>query len=295
MICALDLAMVAGAVHGVRLAPARASDMAIIRGALCSQRMNPVNLECANFVTARGKSEQLVGAAQLRPLGGPDAPHELASLFVLPEYRWLGIGSALVRECLGRARGLGVDVLLLTLTTRAGFYERLGFTAVDSISALPPTLKVELALGQVVSRAFGNPAGIVAMSQKVRPTRSARQPRATLRMAGGPGPDRPFNENPALVQSQKNGAVLFVLVLIFNLWFFTVPPEIRRTHVCASDQFETAARYHIDCVSEDAWRQLVKDHYATCKGLNECVHFDFSIDPKTLAQNKAMFNEVMQK
>ncbi|KAJ1624758.1 hypothetical protein T492DRAFT_1044961 [Pavlovales sp. CCMP2436] len=231
MICALALAMVAGAVHGVRLAPARASDMAIIRGALCSQRMNPVNLECANFVTARGKS----------------------------------------------------------------FYERLGFTAVDSISALPPTLKVELALGQVVSRAFGNPAGIVAMSQKVRPTRSARQPRATLRMAGGPGPDRPFNENPALVQSQKNGAVLFVLVLIFNLWFFTVPPEIRRTHVCASDQFETAARYHIDCVSEDAWRQLVKDHYATCKGLNECVHFDFSIDPKTLAQNKAMFNEVMQK
>jgi GNAT superfamily N-acetyltransferase len=165
----------AAALRGVAFGPVRPSDMPQIRSALASARMNPLFVERERFVAARDSaSDRLAGAVQLRPLGteggGGARAYELASLFVEPEYRGRGIGQGLVRQCLDRAqrapadapaaagsalRGAGAaapsaEVFLLTLATRAEFYERLGFEAVADVSRLPATLLVECALGQVV-------------------------------------------------------------------------------------------------------------------------------------------------
>lgn len=146
----VTLALLQGSAS-LMIRPAKVSDMRLIRRALWAERMNPLFVEERNFVTAREADGELVGVAQLRPLNGADdGPYELASLVVLPEHRGRGIGGVLVRECLGRAPSAAANVYLLTLATRAGFYERFGFGVVRNASVLPLTLAVECALGQLV-------------------------------------------------------------------------------------------------------------------------------------------------
>jgi amino-acid N-acetyltransferase len=77
--------------------------------------------------------ERVVGAASLEPYG----PHlaEIRSLVVHGACRGLGIGNKLVRDLLRRARRRGVE-RVFALTTRLGFFERLGFVAVP-LETLP--------------------------------------------------------------------------------------------------------------------------------------------------------------
>jgi GNAT superfamily N-acetyltransferase len=57
-----------------------------------------------------------------------DGWHELDGLFVEPELWGLGIGRALVGDCLATARAAGVPAIEVTANPRAeGFYTRLGF------------------------------------------------------------------------------------------------------------------------------------------------------------------------
>lgn len=66
-------------------------------------------------------------------------------------------------------------------------------------------------------------------------------------------------------------------------WDFTVPPEIRRATVC---ELQPVA----GCVSWESLRGRVSDHYETCGGAGpgaECVSWDFSVDPKSVAAFRA--------
>ncbi len=55
----------------------------------------------------------------------------LASVFVAPEYREKGIGSALVRRVMEEARDIGIEVLYLFTPDRESFYARLGWTVLE--------------------------------------------------------------------------------------------------------------------------------------------------------------------
>lgn len=71
---------------------------------------------------------QPAGAVNLIHNDDESRPHLhpwLAALVVVPEYRGQGVGSALVRQLLQKARRLGVVELYLG-TDIPGFYERLG-------------------------------------------------------------------------------------------------------------------------------------------------------------------------
>jgi predicted N-acetyltransferase YhbS len=56
----------------------------------------------------------------------------LAALYVVPAYRHRGIGSALVRELLHAAAGLGIETLYLG-TDNPGFYTALGATTHEQV------------------------------------------------------------------------------------------------------------------------------------------------------------------
>jgi GNAT superfamily N-acetyltransferase len=55
----------------------------------------------------------------------------LACVYVAPEYRRQGIGTALVQRVVEEARTLGVDALHLFTPDKEGFYARLGWSVIE--------------------------------------------------------------------------------------------------------------------------------------------------------------------
>ncbi len=62
----------------------------------------------------------------------PDLTPWLAGVFVRPESRGTGVGAALVTRAVAEAAALGVARLYLYTHAARGFYERLGWRAIDS-------------------------------------------------------------------------------------------------------------------------------------------------------------------
>lgn len=71
----------------------------------------------------------------------------------------------------------------------------------------------------------------------------------------------------------KEGFVLFGIVLLLNVWLFSVPPEYRRARFCSEE--DVALYPDSKCTTFKAWRTGIMDYYANGGG----VQFDFSIDP----------------
>mmetsp|Transcript_20546 Transcript_20546/g.42440 ORF Transcript_20546/g.42440 Transcript_20546/m.42440 type:complete len:169 (+) Transcript_20546:86-592(+) len=71
----------------------------------------------------------------------------------------------------------------------------------------------------------------------------------------------------------KEGFVLFGVVLLLNVWLFSVPPEYRRARFCSEE--DVALYPDSKCTTFKAWRTGIMDYYANGGG----VQFDFSIDP----------------
>lgn len=132
--------------HG-RAADARAIARLIVSGQgsgfLLPRSQEEIRAAAERFATAvilsagpsraRDHKGRIVGAASLEPYG----PHlaEVRSLVVHPAFRAMGIGDRLVRALMRRARREGV-ARVIALTTRVGFFERLGFVAVP-LETLP--------------------------------------------------------------------------------------------------------------------------------------------------------------
>ena len=103
-------------------------------------------------------SDRVLGFGQIRPLNGEFS--ELASLYVLPEYRHQGIGSGLVKALLQRQQSNQEKskVCLITLKPTSGFYKSFGFQEVaeDQRKRLPKAIQVEYMAGKALSTFLGN-------------------------------------------------------------------------------------------------------------------------------------------
>eukprot|EP00540_Astrosyne_radiata_P021909 CAMPEP_0116837962 /NCGR_PEP_ID=MMETSP0418-20121206/8947_1 /TAXON_ID=1158023 /ORGANISM="Astrosyne radiata, Strain 13vi08-1A" /LENGTH=149 /DNA_ID=CAMNT_0004467909 /DNA_START=107 /DNA_END=557 /DNA_ORIENTATION=+ len=93
------------------------------------------------------------------------------------------------------------------------------------------------------------------------------------------------NEIVSLHQSADNndvsgtgrGIPLLIAALLFSAWFFTIPPEFRRTHVCSSTRcVEDHTRpYCYNCKTVNELKDGILEYYRNGGG----IQWDFSIDP----------------
>jgi len=86
---------------------------------------------------------------------GQNQAWELASVYVLPEWRNRGIGSELVRRIMARHCMLNRktnDVYLLTLESTKEWYQRLGFDLTDDT---PLSMSLEIAAGGILTNFLG--------------------------------------------------------------------------------------------------------------------------------------------
>jgi N-acetylglutamate synthase-like GNAT family acetyltransferase len=84
--------------------------------------------------------------------------YELASVYVLPEFRGKGIGKELINRVLQRHEDRGrpvSDVYLLTLTTTVSwYYDSFGFEVVPE-EEVPAQMAFEIAAGKLITRLIG--------------------------------------------------------------------------------------------------------------------------------------------
>jgi hypothetical protein len=90
---------------------------------------------------------------------------------------------------------------------------------------------------------------------------------------------------------KNRGKVIQVIVLSICVWFFSIPPEFRRTHFCPTSRCVENRATCYECTTFGEWKVRVADYYKGGGG----VHFDFSIDPATKQFNKDLMDAVMKR
>jgi len=77
------------------------------------------------------------------------------------------------------------------------------------------------------------------------------------------------------VQGEGRGAILLGIVLLFNVWIFSIPPSFRRAYICSSPACEEQRCN--DCVTLTEWTDGIKDYYQNGGG----IQFDFTVAQET--------------
>lgn len=123
--------------------------------------------------------------------------------------------------------------------------------------------------------------------------RPAISPLNRLHMRSDPSEE--VSKKPSSIQqSEEVGVRIFAVLLVAIVWLFTLPPEIRRTKICTTDdpkRLEKVYAFAGECESVDALVGKVRDHYALCTTPGSgvpCAKLDLTIDPKTKEFNRAV-------
>ena len=153
-------------------------DVSVARQRLLQEAMNPLSISTKTLLVAydsdANSDDDLLGFGQIRPLDNQWS--ELASLYVLPEFRTKGIGSALVQQLLedhddddSSSSSQSKSVCLLTLRPTISFYEPFGFSTVtnEDTKELPVSIQVEEQIGRGISKLLGNE--LVCMVRRTQP------------------------------------------------------------------------------------------------------------------------------
>lgn len=155
--CPLIFITVVTTGNALVIGPATSTHVFLARQILFQEAMNPLSISKRTLLVAQSDDGSMVGFGQIRPLDGVYS--ELASLYVDPEHRQQGIGSALVEKLLQRHDAdlmAPPRVCLLTLQPTTTFYERHGFMVHTCIDDLPASLQFEFTAGSLVSTFLGN-------------------------------------------------------------------------------------------------------------------------------------------
>jgi amino-acid N-acetyltransferase len=120
------------------------ADQATIVSFIRQAKLNPRNLKWQNFLVAE-ENGQVVGLRQVKVYS--QGTREVASGFVLPEYRRRGISARLMNELLAREKG---PLYTMVNEKRAPYYEQFGFQRVD-VSQLPSDFRKEYRIGRIVT------------------------------------------------------------------------------------------------------------------------------------------------
>jgi N-acetylglutamate synthase-like GNAT family acetyltransferase len=128
----------------VVIRPARQEDQQTIVSFIRKAKLNPRNLHWQNFLVAE-LGGQIVGIRQVKV--HEQGTREVASGFVLPEYRRRGISAQLMKDLLARETA---PLYTMVNQKRAPYYEQFGFRQVG-VSQLPPDFRKEYRIGRIVT------------------------------------------------------------------------------------------------------------------------------------------------
>jgi len=124
--------------------PARPADQETIISYIRQAKINPRHLHWANFLVAE-EAGKLIGIRQIKV--HKRGTREVASGFVLPDYRRKGISARLMNEILARETG---PLYLTCRDKRTSYYEQFGFRQVLA-TELPSDFHSEFRIGQIVT------------------------------------------------------------------------------------------------------------------------------------------------
>jgi amino-acid N-acetyltransferase len=128
----------------ITIRSAAPEDQAIIVSLIRLAKLNPRNLHWQNFLIAE-ENGQITGIRQVKV--HPQGTREVASVFVLPEYRRQGISARLMEELLARETG---PLYTMVNEKRAPYYEKFGFRRVE-VNELPGDFAREYRIGRIVT------------------------------------------------------------------------------------------------------------------------------------------------
>ena len=128
----------------IHIRPAREEDQETIVSFIRQAKLNPRNLKWQNFLVAEDNGN-VVGVRQVKVY--EQGTREVASGFVLPEYRRQGISARLMKALLERETG---PLYTMVNEKRASYYEPFGFQRVD-VSQLPADFRKEYRIGRIVT------------------------------------------------------------------------------------------------------------------------------------------------
>ena len=128
----------------ISIRPAVEADQATIVSFIQQARINPRNLHWQNFLLAEEKGN-IIGIRQVKVHKG--GTREVASGFVLPEYRRRGVSAQLMNAVLARETG---PLYTMVDEKWSPYYEQFGFRRVD-VSQLPSDFRKEYRIGRIVT------------------------------------------------------------------------------------------------------------------------------------------------
>jgi len=138
-----------------------------IRELVRSQRLNPTDLQFANFIVASSDSD-VIAVAQMRQ--HRDGSRELGSILVLPAWRGQGIAARLVDALVAAEIG---SIYMITGQAYLRHYARWGFQPIDP-STVPAPIRFNYLMGRlggVISVIMGRPVNRLTILK--RPARGA--------------------------------------------------------------------------------------------------------------------------
>ena len=128
----------------ITIRPALEADQPTIVSMIREANLNPRNLHWQNFLVAE-QDGKVVGIRQVKVYS--QGTREVASGFVLPEYRRQGISAQLMNALLARETG---PLYTMVNEKRSPYYEQFGFRRVE-VNRLPSDFRKEYWIGRIVT------------------------------------------------------------------------------------------------------------------------------------------------
>ena len=128
----------------ITIRPAVEANQSTIVSFIQQAKINPRNLHWEHFLVAE-ENGNIVGIRQVKIHAG--GTREVASGFVLPEYRRQGISAQLMNAIIAKENG---PLYLMCRDRRTYYYEPFGFRQI-AVKELPPDFRKEYRIGRIVT------------------------------------------------------------------------------------------------------------------------------------------------